>query len=144
MPATWDTAQERKLLLAVIDIVNPKPPSWPAVAEKMGEGFTQEACRQHYNKIKRETKGDNVSAPSTPSKTRVTKASTPKSNRSTASKKKEAAMLKSSRGNDALQQNGYQNFESPVKKQEDAEDGVTGWLFKNEELDHVDLVEQDE
>lgn len=45
MPANWDVVQERKLLLAIIEITNPKTPSWGQVAEKMGMGYSNEACR---------------------------------------------------------------------------------------------------
>ena len=45
MPASWDAVSERKLLLSIIELTNPKPPSWALVSEKMGNAFTQEACR---------------------------------------------------------------------------------------------------
>jgi hypothetical protein len=45
MPTAWDIVQEKKLLLAIIDLTNPKSPQWPLVAEKMGNVFTSEACR---------------------------------------------------------------------------------------------------
>lgn len=46
MPTLWDTAKERKLLLAIIELTNPKPPSWQDVSVNMGGDFSSEACRQ--------------------------------------------------------------------------------------------------
>jgi hypothetical protein len=45
MPSIWDITQEKKLLLAIIDLTNSKSPQWLSVAEKMGDNFTAEACR---------------------------------------------------------------------------------------------------
>jgi hypothetical protein len=45
MPSAWDVVQEKKLLLAIIDLTNPKPPQWPLVADRMGGAFSSEACR---------------------------------------------------------------------------------------------------
>ncbi|KAI9774808.1 MAG: hypothetical protein M1840_000024 [Geoglossum simile] len=72
MPSVWDVGQEKKLLLAIIDLTNPKPPQWPRVAEKLGPQYTAEACRQHYQKIRRLSStiiaSSNDSTDSSPSK----------------------------------------------------------------------------
>lgn len=45
MPEKWDTAQELKLMLSIIEITNVKPPPWEEVCAKMGPGYSKEACR---------------------------------------------------------------------------------------------------
>jgi hypothetical protein len=44
MPNNWDPVTEKKLLLVIIELTNPKPPSWALVSQKMGN-FSNEACR---------------------------------------------------------------------------------------------------
>ncbi|KAI9842210.1 MAG: hypothetical protein M1837_007423 [Sclerophora amabilis] len=90
MPS-WSQDQEFKLLLAIINLTNPKPPNWNEVAQKMGCDFTKEACRQHFQKIKRDNKGagGSSSVPSTPVKNRVAKTPTSQS-----SKRKKAPAAK--------------------------------------------------
>ncbi|KAI9763017.1 MAG: hypothetical protein M4579_000080 [Chaenotheca gracillima] len=76
----WTQDQEFKLLLNIIGLTNPKPPNWQDVASAMGNGFSKEACRQHFQKIKRETKSSkSSSAPTTPSKNGTPKTPTSKS-----------------------------------------------------------------
>ncbi|MCJ1336479.1 hypothetical protein MMC09_001755 [Bachmanniomyces sp. S44760] len=67
----WDLQAERKLLLAIIKAANPKPPPWADVANIM-DGFTQEACRQRYNKIRKDLglTGTPNGTPSKPTKTK--------------------------------------------------------------------------
>ncbi|KAI9853154.1 MAG: hypothetical protein M1838_000010 [Thelocarpon superellum] len=77
MPSPWDNTAELKLLLVIIELLNPKTPSWPLVAEKMGPTFTNEACRQHFQKLKRESR--NSADPTTPSRSNGAKTPTPKS-----------------------------------------------------------------
>ncbi|KAI9883814.1 MAG: hypothetical protein M1823_004398 [Watsoniomyces obsoletus] len=70
MPSTWSLQDNYKLLLAIVELNNVKTASWPIIAQKMGGSYTAEACRQHYNKIKRDTasgKGES-SANSSPEK----------------------------------------------------------------------------
>ncbi|PGH33827.1 hypothetical protein GX50_03396 [[Emmonsia] crescens] len=53
---TWDAAADRALLLNVIDPV--AKPNWDRVATAMGYGFTAEACRQKFRKLKTEALGE--------------------------------------------------------------------------------------
>ncbi|PGH06041.1 hypothetical protein GX51_02632 [Blastomyces parvus] len=66
----WDAAADRALLLNVIDPV--AKPDWARVAAAMGDGFSAEACRQHFRKLKTEALGEGspVSTTSTPVKTK--------------------------------------------------------------------------
>lgn len=41
----WTTESELKLLLTIIEVTDPKPPSWSVIATAMGPGFTAEAVR---------------------------------------------------------------------------------------------------
>lgn len=43
MPGPWDACSERKLLLCIIGL-NAKL-KWDVIAQRMGEKFTDEACR---------------------------------------------------------------------------------------------------
>ncbi|OJD15679.1 hypothetical protein AJ78_04097 [Emergomyces pasteurianus Ep9510] len=61
----WNDAADRALLLNVIDPV--AKPNWDRVAASMGNGFTAEACRQHFRKLKNEVFGDNSPATTSPS-----------------------------------------------------------------------------
>ncbi|KAI9730529.1 MAG: hypothetical protein M1834_005770 [Cirrosporium novae-zelandiae] len=65
----WTQAEERNLFLAIIQIAGLKSVSWPEVSAIMGPGFSSEACRQHFGKIRRDgQKGSTSSTPTTPSK----------------------------------------------------------------------------
>ncbi|KAI9873375.1 MAG: hypothetical protein M1830_000475 [Pleopsidium flavum] len=157
MPANWDAVQERKLLFAIIELTNPKPPSWQLVSEKMGPGYSNEACRQHYQKIKRESKNGS-SAPSTPRKpsTANGKTATPKSTKSTGSKRKQAesfdstmqdddeegflASLKGSSSGDCVSVNG-DGSPKKVKLEASLQDGPVCKVEEKTADGSVDLVE---
>ncbi|KAL9122600.1 MAG: hypothetical protein Q9187_000853 [Circinaria calcarea] len=49
----WDLATDRKLLLTIIEVTSPSALPWAEITAKMGEGFTKEAVRQHFAKLKR-------------------------------------------------------------------------------------------
>ncbi|PGH18805.1 hypothetical protein AJ79_00218 [Helicocarpus griseus UAMH5409] len=51
----WDATADRALLLNTID--PGAKPNWERVATTMGDGFSAEACRQRFGKLKRETLG---------------------------------------------------------------------------------------
>ncbi|KAK8205273.1 hypothetical protein M8818_004985 [Zalaria obscura] len=51
--AGWTDAEDRKLLLSIIQLLSPSPPNWEDVANKVGK--TKEAVRQRYQKLKKET-----------------------------------------------------------------------------------------
>ncbi|GAD97995.1 predicted protein [Paecilomyces variotii No. 5] len=50
--APWTDADDRKLLLTLIDLKGKK--DWARSAELMGPAFSAEACRQHFRKFKDE------------------------------------------------------------------------------------------
>ncbi|KAI4130565.1 MAG: hypothetical protein LQ347_003334 [Umbilicaria vellea] len=54
MPGKWDAELERKLLLSVLEAMDTKPPAWDKVTTSMGPGFTNESCRQRYQKLRKE------------------------------------------------------------------------------------------
>ncbi|KIV92689.1 hypothetical protein PV10_03961 [Exophiala mesophila] len=53
MPGPWNDATHQRLLLVLID--PEKKPDWKWVAEIMGPGFSDEACRQKFYKLKKES-----------------------------------------------------------------------------------------
>ncbi|KAF2484500.1 hypothetical protein BDY17DRAFT_323346 [Neohortaea acidophila] len=53
---TWTDTADRQLLLTIIHLAAPKLPEWNQVAVSMGEGFTAEAVRQHFQKLRKEAK----------------------------------------------------------------------------------------
>lgn len=63
MPSQWNDATDRKLLLVIIQLLSPSPPKWSDVANAMGEGFTAEAVRQHYQKLRKEVTAVNTTIP---------------------------------------------------------------------------------
>ncbi|MCJ1254847.1 hypothetical protein MMC24_002663 [Lignoscripta atroalba] len=86
----WGVAAEHKLLLAVIEATDPKPPSWDIVASKMGEGYSTEACRQHFSKIKKgiAAKAGADGTEITPKKSKSLAATTPRSTKASGVKRK--------------------------------------------------------
>ncbi|WEW56382.1 hypothetical protein PRK78_001825 [Emydomyces testavorans] len=54
MPANWDNTANLKLLFNIIEQTGAKA-SWDAISALMGDGFTAEACRQHFAKLKKST-----------------------------------------------------------------------------------------
>ncbi|CZR53679.1 uncharacterized protein PAC_03559 [Phialocephala subalpina] len=83
MPSQWDHKADRDLLLAIIEEGALKSVIWPTIAEKMnakGYTFTHEACRQHFQKIRKESKsapksaaGNSPAAPTPRKRTSTTK-----------------------------------------------------------------------
>ncbi|KAG0647813.1 hypothetical protein D0Z07_6040 [Hyphodiscus hymeniophilus] len=65
--STWDGASDRDLLLTIIDEGGPGSSKWQVIADKMqakGYTFTKEACRQHFQKIRKESRSSNPGGPS--------------------------------------------------------------------------------
>ncbi|MCJ1462303.1 hypothetical protein MMC07_000903 [Pseudocyphellaria aurata] len=52
----WTRAEEQKLLITIIESAKAKP-SWELVSEKMGENFSDQACRQKYAKLRNAFEG---------------------------------------------------------------------------------------
>ncbi|KAI9647193.1 hypothetical protein NHQ30_003576 [Ciborinia camelliae] len=74
MPSQWDHRADKDLLLAIIEGNNLKAIEWPAISEKLqkkGYSFTKEACRQHFQKIRKESRtgSPSVSTNTTPAAT---------------------------------------------------------------------------
>ncbi|KAL2041774.1 hypothetical protein N7G274_005558 [Stereocaulon virgatum] len=79
----WDTADKLKLLLIIIEILDPKAPPRPRIAAAMGEGYTVESVKQAYQKgIKKgfkssaatdTSKNANANSNDTPASTKTTK-----------------------------------------------------------------------
>ncbi|KAH7370838.1 hypothetical protein BKA65DRAFT_545537 [Rhexocercosporidium sp. MPI-PUGE-AT-0058] len=81
-PSQWDHKADKDLLLAVIDEGALKGIVWPKIAvtlQSKGYTFTHEACRQHFQKIRKQSASssgngngiganNNSSAPSSPKK----------------------------------------------------------------------------
>ncbi|RPA99555.1 hypothetical protein L873DRAFT_1806413 [Choiromyces venosus 120613-1] len=52
----WTDADRSLLLLTIIEFLAPSRPTrmpWDGIAQKMGTGYTPEAIRQQYNKLRR-------------------------------------------------------------------------------------------
>ncbi|TGO66162.1 hypothetical protein BOTNAR_0066g00010 [Botryotinia narcissicola] len=65
MPSQWDHRADRDLLLAIIEGNNLKAIEWPTISERLekkGYSFTKEACRQHFQKIRKESRTSSPSA----------------------------------------------------------------------------------
>ncbi|KAK5121935.1 hypothetical protein LTR85_004507 [Meristemomyces frigidus] len=58
MPSPWNDGTDRKLLLTIIHLTAPKLPEWNQVATLMGEGFTAESTRQHFQKMRKDCKAE--------------------------------------------------------------------------------------
>ncbi|KAH9827873.1 hypothetical protein Tdes44962_MAKER09584 [Teratosphaeria destructans] len=56
MPSPWNDATDRQLLLTIIHLTAPSLPKWDQVATMMGDGFTAESVRQHFQKLRKEAK----------------------------------------------------------------------------------------
>ncbi|KAI7304491.1 hypothetical protein KC315_g15140 [Hortaea werneckii] len=132
MPSSpWNDATDRQLLLTIINLTAPQLPKWDQVAAIMGDGFTAESVRQHFQKMRKDSrtqlgeptsakKGGN-STKSTPRK--PTKA--PNGNGQTPSKS--AKRKEASNGPDEADED---DMESPTKKMKAEDDGDDGdeWL----------------
>lgn len=64
--STWDHKSDKDLLLTIIEMGKLQTIMWPEIANKMqakGYTFTKEACRQHFQKIRKEAqKGSDSTA----------------------------------------------------------------------------------
>jgi len=81
----WNHEADKDLLLTLIEAGKLKNIDWEDIAAKMSGKytFTKEACRQHFQKIRKEAKGESdeegsARAPKTPSKKAAAAKSTPK------------------------------------------------------------------
>ncbi|KLJ06303.1 hypothetical protein EMPG_10287 [Blastomyces silverae] len=112
----WDAAADRALLLNVIDPV--AKPNWERVAASMGDGFTAEACRQHFRKLKTEALGEGSPAAttSTPTKTKR-KANEPNGTDDTPTKKPRARKPKAAKSEELKAELPTYNTDSDVKKE---------------------------
>ncbi|KAI7549954.1 hypothetical protein KC331_g3495 [Hortaea werneckii] len=132
MPSSpWNDATDRQLLLTIINLTAPQLPKWDQVAAIMGDGFTAESVRQHFQKMRKDsrtqlgeptsTKKGGNSTKSTPRK--PTKA--PNGNGQTPSKS--AKRKEASNGPDEADED---DMESPTKKMKAEDDGDDGdeWL----------------
>ncbi|KAK3068572.1 hypothetical protein LTR53_013755 [Teratosphaeriaceae sp. CCFEE 6253] len=52
----WNDTTDRQLLLTIIHLTGTALPKWDQVASLMGEGFTSESTRQHFQKMRKECK----------------------------------------------------------------------------------------
>ncbi|MCJ1284262.1 hypothetical protein MMC26_003593 [Xylographa opegraphella] len=65
MPVRWDSDSELKLTMAIIKATNVKPKASDNVASMLGDTYTGEGVRQHYQKmLKRVTFAANASSSS--------------------------------------------------------------------------------
>ncbi|TKA77589.1 hypothetical protein B0A49_01742 [Cryomyces minteri] len=68
----WSDSTDKRLLLIIITLTAPGLPKWDQVASFMGDGYTAESVRQHFQKIRRESAAElgtqGTSGPSTPRK----------------------------------------------------------------------------
>ncbi|KAK4985482.1 hypothetical protein LTR66_008153 [Elasticomyces elasticus] len=49
----WSDTTDRRLLLIIIKLTAPSLPKWDQVAAMMGDGYTAEAVRQHFQKMRK-------------------------------------------------------------------------------------------
>ncbi|KAK0127854.1 hypothetical protein ONS96_007355 [Cadophora gregata f. sp. sojae] len=88
-PSQWDQKADRDLLLAIIDEGALKGIVWPKIAlalQAKGYTFTHEACRQHFQKIRKQSSatnnangnGTSNSTPTASPKKKATPRKTPK------------------------------------------------------------------
>ncbi|KAI1945948.1 hypothetical protein LOZ53_001043 [Ophidiomyces ophidiicola] len=61
MPNNWDVNSNLWLLFHVVDQTGAKP-SWDVISAAMGTGYTAEACRQHFAKLKKTMSEDSTNA----------------------------------------------------------------------------------
>ncbi|EMC97706.1 hypothetical protein BAUCODRAFT_463152 [Baudoinia panamericana UAMH 10762] len=69
----WTDATDRQLLLTIIHLTAPQLPKWDEVAGLMGEGYTAESVRQHFQKLRKDTKAQ-FGEPTTPNGNRASPA----------------------------------------------------------------------
>ncbi|KAK5155309.1 hypothetical protein LTR04_005857 [Oleoguttula sp. CCFEE 6159] len=68
----WSDSTDKRLLLIIITLTAPGLPKWDQVASFMGDSYTAESVRQHFQKIRKESAVEfgtqGISGPSTPRK----------------------------------------------------------------------------
>ncbi|TGO17917.1 hypothetical protein BPAE_0403g00010 [Botrytis paeoniae] len=111
MPSQWDHRADKDLLLAIIEGNNLKAIEWPTISERLqekGYSFTKEACRQHFQKIRKESRTGSPSASTstTPAATSVKK------------RKSKAASIEEGQENDD-EETPSKNQSKRVKKESD-------------------------
>ncbi|KAF5874268.1 uncharacterized protein Bfra_004275 [Botrytis fragariae] len=111
MPSQWDHRADKDLLLAIIEGNNLKAIEWPTISERLqkkGYSFTKEACRQHFQKIRKESRtgSPSVSTSTTPAVTSVKK------------RKSKAASIEEEQENDD-EETPSKNQSKRVKKESD-------------------------
>ncbi|EMR90256.1 hypothetical protein ACHAPC_007103 [Botrytis cinerea] len=65
MPSQWDHVADKDLLLAIIEANNLKAIEWSTIAHELqrkGHPFNNEGCRQHFQKIRKESRTSSPSA----------------------------------------------------------------------------------
>ncbi|KAH7413400.1 hypothetical protein BKA64DRAFT_353683 [Cadophora sp. MPI-SDFR-AT-0126] len=80
-PSQWDHKADKDLLLAIIDEGALKSIVWPKIALAMqakGYTFTHEACRQHFQKIRKQSSTNGTSTPTSSPKKKATPRKTAK------------------------------------------------------------------
>ncbi|PVH80946.1 hypothetical protein DL98DRAFT_588004 [Cadophora sp. DSE1049] len=86
-PSQWDHKADKDLLLAIIDEGALKSIIWPKIALTMqakGYTFTHEACRQHFQKIRKQSSGtSSANGTSTPTSSPKKKATPRKTAKAT-------------------------------------------------------------
>ncbi|KAI7241357.1 hypothetical protein KC343_g11491 [Hortaea werneckii] len=128
MPSSpWNDATDRQLLLAIIHLTVPQTPKWDEVAAIMGNGFTAEAVRQHFQKMRKDSRAQ-LGEPATTKKGGNSTKNTPRKPKATngngetpgkSGKRKEATNGPEEADDD--------ESESPTKKMK-AEDDGEEWL----------------
>ncbi|KAK5129528.1 hypothetical protein LTR08_003187 [Meristemomyces frigidus] len=133
MPGPWNDATDRQLLLSIIHLSAPQLPQWNQVAALMGEGYTAESTRQHFQKMRKDCKakfGDLGNAtPGPETKSTPRKSKTAKANGETPSKS--TGKRKSKK--DVADEQDDEEVQSPSKKVKSDCAGHGG----EEELDFV-------
>jgi hypothetical protein len=62
MPSTWDHKADKDLLLTIIEEGALKSIDWPNISARLtrkGYAFSKEACRQHFQKIRKDARANN-------------------------------------------------------------------------------------
>ncbi|TVY81033.1 hypothetical protein LSUE1_G008881 [Lachnellula suecica] len=151
----WDAESDRCLLLNIIEGGDLKGSEWPAISLKMkdkGYNFTHEACRQHYQKLRKEFRGGASNAK--PKASPAPKAPrTPKSTTTTPRKGSKASKSFTSdsdtTGSMAHGDDDEPSSPTPLKrkrmtKTEEEENGVhSAPLFKMEQFNHPVELDDD-
>ncbi|PMD56276.1 uncharacterized protein K444DRAFT_616084 [Hyaloscypha bicolor E] len=148
MPSQWDHKADKDLLLAIIENGDLKSISWPAIAAKMqakAYTFTHEACRQHFQKIRKESRnsagGGDSSSPNKRANTNGVHKSTPRKG----SKAHGSFEQSANDDDDEEDLNTPPSKRKRTKKEEGKEnaDEQSAYLFKVEHGAVIDLENND-